>query len=384
MRHFAGHVSIATWAGCTLAAAAAGTVVPGAFGQSINIRFGTVTSTPSPSYGAAGLPGVWNTLQLTPINELEPLVSLAGTPIAAQYYQNGSSSLLTYDNPLTSGDDKSLMDSMLLSVNNPTDGCFWVQGMLHGTYEVTIYAMTPNNPSLLNRTRVDNATTGPVMVGGTWPGHQQEGVTYSRFTVTTNDGVIAFHDGLAGAVIQSGMNAAQFRYMSPCATPIFGTQPTSAIACHSGSAPFSVAATGTGPFTYQWQVQTSSGGTWQTMGNDPGPLPCGGGAFSYAAPINSPNVTIGLRPCPSATPGAAQHFQIRCVVSNACGPSTSNEATYTICPADFNCSGALNVQDIFDFLAAWFAGGSGADFNQVGGVNVQDIFDFLGAWFTGC
>ncbi len=54
------------------------------------------------------------------------------------------------------------------------------------------------------------------------------------------------------------------------------------------------------------------------------------------------------------------------------------------CAADFNASGTLTVQDIFDFLASWFSGQSAADFNQTGGINVQDIFDFLAAWFTGC
>jgi hypothetical protein len=54
------------------------------------------------------------------------------------------------------------------------------------------------------------------------------------------------------------------------------------------------------------------------------------------------------------------------------------------CPGDFNCSGGATVQDIFEFLAAWFAGLGNADFNGVSGITVQDIFDFLAAWFTGC
>ena len=54
------------------------------------------------------------------------------------------------------------------------------------------------------------------------------------------------------------------------------------------------------------------------------------------------------------------------------------------CAADFNTSGAATVQDIFDFLAAWFAGQISADFNHSGAVSVQDIFDFLAAWFAGC
>ncbi len=54
------------------------------------------------------------------------------------------------------------------------------------------------------------------------------------------------------------------------------------------------------------------------------------------------------------------------------------------CPADFNRSGTLSAQDIFDFLGAWFALDPRADFNGVNGQNAQDIFDFLGAWFAGC
>jgi hypothetical protein len=54
------------------------------------------------------------------------------------------------------------------------------------------------------------------------------------------------------------------------------------------------------------------------------------------------------------------------------------------CPADFNGVGGLSVQDIFDFLSAWFAADPRANFNGVNGITVQDIFDFLGAWFGGC
>src|SRR5262249_60000800 len=104
------------------------------------------------------------------------------------------------------------LNSVRLSWNSSRDGCFWVEGLQLGSYEVTIDAMTPNDPLLLNRTRVDNGTPGPVMVGGTWPGHHQPGIAYSRFTVTTGDGVIAFHDGLSAALIQSGRNGRHPRF----------------------------------------------------------------------------------------------------------------------------------------------------------------------------
>jgi hypothetical protein len=56
--------------------------------------------------------------------------------------------------------------------------------------------------------------------------------------------------------------------------------------------------------------------------------------------------------------------------------------TLSSCPGDWNADGASNIQDIFDFLASWFA--QAGDFNASGASNVQDIFDFLGAWFAGC
>jgi hypothetical protein len=56
----------------------------------------------------------------------------------------------------------------------------------------------------------------------------------------------------------------------------------------------------------------------------------------------------------------------------------------TVCPADFNGSGAVSVQDIFDFLAAYFNNDPRADFNASGMISVQDLFDYLAAYFAGC
>jgi predicted outer membrane repeat protein len=53
------------------------------------------------------------------------------------------------------------------------------------------------------------------------------------------------------------------------------------------------------------------------------------------------------------------------------------------CLADFNNSGAVNSQDIFDFLTAWFSGSPSADING-NGLTPSDILDFITAWFAGC
>ncbi len=66
-------------------------------------------------------------------------------------------------------------------------------------------------------------------------------------------------------------------------------------------------------------------------------------------------------------------------VCNAPGNNTA-----PCCKADYNHSGTVTVQDIFDFLGAYFTQNPQADINTSGTVTVQDIFDFLGAYFTGC
>ncbi|MFN7019998.1 MAG: GC-type dockerin domain-anchored protein [Phycisphaerales bacterium] len=58
--------------------------------------------------------------------------------------------------------------------------------------------------------------------------------------------------------------------------------------------------------------------------------------------------------------------------------------TPTRCVGDFNNAGGTTVQDIFDFLNAYFTADPAADVNCSGSVTVQDIFDFLNAYFEGC
>lgn len=50
------------------------------------------------------------------------------------------------------------------------------------------------------------------------------------------------------------------------------------------------------------------------------------------------------------------------------------------CPCDWNQSGSVTVQDIFDYLNGYFS--NNGDFNGEGGTTVQDIFDFLSCYFS--
>lgn len=55
-----------------------------------------------------------------------------------------------------------------------------------------------------------------------------------------------------------------------------------------------------------------------------------------------------------------------------------------LCPGDYNRSGDVSVQDVFDFLAGFFAGLPDADVNGASGITIQDIFDYLGWYLGGC
>lgn len=90
-----------------------------------------------------------------------------------------------------------------------------------------------------------------------------------------------------------------------------------------------------------------------------------------------------------ANTGATGSEQVQFRVNTSGGQS--NIATLTlvytlppVCRADFNGVNGVEVNDIFAFLAAWFARQPWADFNGVNGIEVNDIFAFLSAWFARC
>lgn len=60
------------------------------------------------------------------------------------------------------------------------------------------------------------------------------------------------------------------------------------------------------------------------------------------------------------------------------------EAQSTTCCGDFNFSGAVNVQDVFAFLDAFFQRRPRADVDESGAVEVGDLFAFLAWWFSPC
>lgn len=166
---------------------------------------------------------------------------------------------------------------------------------------------------------------------------------------------------------------------NPPTPPSITVQPVSVAICiePTASGTFTLAATGSEPLTYQWQQQDLGDTFPDFIDINDGPVPdIFGHPIFTATGATTNHLTL------SDPQGYAQVF--RCRVSNGLGHVDSTEVTLSYCHADFDCSGALAVQDIFNFLSAWFAGEARADFNFTDGLGVQDIFDFLSAWFEGC
>ena len=128
-------------------------------------------------------------------------------------------------------------------------------------------------------------------------------------------------------------------------------------------------------------------GTAQCVNGLPGTVFMGAGTSCNPSPCPQPGICcvgatcfIGITQAGCAVPAPVGASFIQASFCNAAGNRTS-----PCCYANFNKTGGITVQDIFDYLAAWFAlnpyakmAGNGQDLPTA-----QDIFDFLAAWFTG-
>ena len=83
--------------------------------------------------------------------------------------------------------------------------------------------------------------------------------------------------------------------------------------CPGGAANFTVAATGGGTLTYQWQISTDGGGTWNNLAN--------GAPYSN---VTTATMTVS----PTAGPMSGHRFRV--IVTGSCGTATSNPAILNV------------------------------------------------------
>jgi hypothetical protein len=193
----------------------------------------------------------------------------------------------------------------------------------------------------------------PLSDGPSGSGSTISGATTASLTITGVSATdMADYDCVLTSSCGSTTTAAVALAVSPGVT--ITQQPVDTGGCTGASVSLSVTATGGAPLTYQWRRNGSpiSGATSDTL-----------------------NIA-------SLAGSSAGSYD--CIVTEPCESVTSNAAEVDVCLPDYNCSGVVSVQDIFDFMAGYFAGEPRADLNESGVISVQDIFDFLAAYFTGC
>jgi hypothetical protein len=172
-------------------------------------------------------------------------------------------------------------------------------------------------------------------------------------------------------------------YFTPtttCTAPTITTQPQPVSTCPTGTATFSVAADGTGPFTYQWQWRPT-GGQFANVIDGVNTDPQGGPIQFTATGARTGTVSIENT---GGTGTAGSHWEKRCIVTNACSSVTSDAATLTICAADFNCDDFIDFTDFDGFVTAFEAGDPTSDFNADGFLDFTDFDAFVTGFEAGC
>lgn len=194
-----------------------------ASGQSFNVAIGPTNQQPSATYSAAGLDGYWNALTADYNTTTPNLRSINGAITNISMWQYGGTELRHTDDPGTSGDDEKLMDYCLVTYTG-TETCLFFYSLQLGDYEVLAYAWMPGAPTVMSYASSDEEPGYPHrIIGGAWPGAQQETITFSRMickltpsdpTLKVHSGIVPGHDSALGAAC----NGIQLRQL-PTRTP---------------------------------------------------------------------------------------------------------------------------------------------------------------------
>ena len=191
------------------------------------------------------------------------------------------------------------------------------------------------------------------------------GVSLTAFQVVQQPGVAS------GTLVPTGPNT--FDFSIPMTVTV-----TPAVTFNGGpitTDPQTLPIVLSGTLTRSGGTASINGATTITFNPSPNNTPTTFPPIPFMIPATSP-ACAGLNVLLGTTTNGSSVDSVSTANIVAGGPRIA-------CPCDFNHDGARSVQDIFDFLAAWFVASPAANFNGVGGVTVQDIFDFLACWFAG-
>ena len=127
-----------------------------------------------------------------------------------------------------------------------------------------------------------------------------------------------------------------------CAASIM-TQPAPQSTCPGGTASFTVGASGTLAFKWQWRPEPAA--AWADLAN--------GINFYQGRPSLDVTGAASAALNPRILWGIGGNLSFRCIVANNCGNTISDAALLAVCMADFNCDSIVEDSDFVIFAAAY-------------------------------
>ncbi len=247
-----------------------------------------------------------------------------------------------------------------------------------------------DSPSPLVLTAYNGSTSNPPVGSAQASGVYGLGTTYP-------EGVLVFTSATPFNVIKLTVGPNQWgtnNFMADnisatiqCSSLSVTSQPAEAATCPRGGAAFGVGVSGAGTPAYRWQRETAPG-SGQFVDLDDGPTVSWDGAVPGLGAIVSGALTDTLLIAADSAGGnrlgAGHAIRYRCGITNPCSSAASEPAQLTVCPADFDCSGFVDIEDYTWFVLAFEAGTDDADFDGSGFVDTDDFDAFVLAFEAGC
>lgn len=195
-----------------------------------------------------------------------------------------------------------------------------------------------------------------------------DGITDITGLAFTPGGDLIVSGNMLYAGGQISQNIARWR---PGPRPLITGQPTGQTACNDGSATFNAAADQPN-ISYHWQVEAAPVGSnvWTDLADGPSGLTNISGSSTSALTISN-----------AFTPAAARY---RCIAFSPSFSVATDPATLTVCAADRDCSGEVDLADYFQWTSDWDAAAPGAETDGLEGIDLGDFFAFFNALDTGC
>ncbi|MGQ0628382.1 MAG: LamG-like jellyroll fold domain-containing protein [Phycisphaerales bacterium] len=239
-----------------------------------------------------------------------------------------------------------------------------------GTYNGAVMRLYVDGVQIssLNVSGTITAYTRPVFIGRFG--------NLSNATDATIDEVRIYGRALSAAEVA-------FLTASPTGQPL--VTPGAATVCRAGSVMLNAQTGGGVGVTWEFE-EPSSPEVWTPVvegaNNSAGD---GTLTFTASGAISESLTLSDIRGGPLSGTGV----RLRAVVTGACGPATSDPATLTSCPTDFNCDGFAEPGDLDEFITTFFAeegdpARAACDFNGDGFVEPGDLDEFITAFFDGC